>query len=51
MTSSDEEPALTINLNINLNGISNRTDGVEIIDDSEEDITRARGGAGLHWGR
>ena len=50
MTSSDEEPALTINLNINLNGISNRTDGVEIKDDSEESIA-GLGGAGLHWGR
>jgi len=35
---SDEEPPLKINLNINLNGISNATDGIEIVDDSEESI-------------
>merc|ERR1712136_556730 len=35
---SDEEPPLKINLNINLNGISNATDGIEIMDDSEESI-------------
>jgi len=33
---SDEEPPLKIKLNINLNGISNGTDGIEIVDDSEE---------------
>ena len=36
MKTSDEEPPLKINLNINLNGISNGTDGIEIVDDSEE---------------
>ena len=32
----DEGPALIIKLKINLNGISNGTDGIEIVDDSEE---------------
>merc|ERR1719430_119944 len=38
MKTSDEEHALKINLNINLNGVSNRTDGIEIVDDSGENI-------------
>ena len=36
MNSSEEEPPLKINLNINLNGISNGTDGIKIMDDSND---------------
>ena len=43
---SDEEHALKINLNINLNGVSNRTDGIEIVDDSGENIVTDGDAAG-----
>ena len=46
MKTSDEEPPLKINLNINLNGISNATDGIEIVDDSEENIVTDGDAAG-----
>ena len=46
MKTSVEEHALKINMNINLNGVSNRTDGIEIVDDSGENIVTDGDAAG-----
>ena len=40
--SSDKDSAIEINLNINLNGISNETNGVEILDEPDESYMMSR---------
>ena len=44
--SSDKDPEIEIDLNINLNGISNGTNGIEVLDDPEENLKSSRSAAG-----
>ena len=42
----DKGPAIEFNLNINLNGISNGTNGIEVLNEPEESLTSSRSAAG-----